>query len=80
VARVVVSLREEERQALVQLALVDLRLPQHQARFILRQEFERRGLLPLRALSSPGKAIGPPEAEPGTETDPSSRWPSCTGS
>ncbi len=45
-SRVVVTLPVEERDALVQLALAELRNPPEQARHILRQELARCGLLP----------------------------------
>ena len=45
-SRVVVTLRKDEREALVKLALAELRNPRDQARHILRQELQRRGLLP----------------------------------
>jgi plasmid stability protein len=44
--KVIVTLREDERKALVVLALSELRSPADQARHILRQELSRRGLLP----------------------------------
>jgi hypothetical protein len=45
-ARVVVTLGRIEQEALVKLALSEVRTPRDQARYILRQELERRGLLP----------------------------------
>ncbi len=43
--RVVVTLASEEREALVRLAVAELRYPTDQARFLLREGLERRGLL-----------------------------------
>lgn len=44
--KVIVTLLEDERKALVTLALSELRNPADEARHILRQELSRRGLLP----------------------------------
>ncbi len=44
-ARVTITLQEDERNALVELAVLELRDPREQAKFILRQELIRRGLL-----------------------------------
>ena len=43
--RVVLTIREDERRALIQLSIAELRQPRDQVRFILRQELERCGLL-----------------------------------
>jgi hypothetical protein len=48
-ARVVVSLGQDERDALVKLAGFELRNPRDQARHILRMELQGRGLLPTDA-------------------------------
>lgn len=45
-ARITVSLERCERAALMKLADIELRNPADQLRHILRQELERRGLLP----------------------------------
>lgn len=45
-SRVVVTLNSVEREALIKLAAVEIRTPRDQARYILRQELEQRGLLP----------------------------------
>ena len=45
VNRVVLILEQPEYSALLRVALKELRNPSDQARFILRQELERRGLL-----------------------------------
>ena len=44
-SRVVVTLREDEHDALIKLSLDELRTPRDQARHILRCELERLGLL-----------------------------------
>jgi hypothetical protein len=44
--RIVLTLDAREKGALNTLAKQELREPREQARFILRQELERRGLLP----------------------------------
>lgn len=46
-SRVVVTLCQDEHDALVRLALSELRNPRDQARHILRQELKRRGRLPV---------------------------------
>ena len=51
-SRVVIALCEDERDALVRLALLELRTPSDQIRFVLRAEFERRGLLVAQAGDS----------------------------
>lgn len=43
--RMTITLSEQERLALREMAKRDMRLPRDQVRFVLRQEFERRGLL-----------------------------------
>jgi hypothetical protein len=45
VNRVVLTLEQPEYNALLQAALKELRNPSDQARFILRQDLQRRGLL-----------------------------------
>ena len=51
-ARVILKLGERERNALEALAKREKRLPRAQAAFIIRQELERRGLLPARGTFS----------------------------
>lgn len=51
-ARITVTLREDERQALVAMAASELRDPRDQARAILREEMQRRGLLKGEIKSS----------------------------
>jgi hypothetical protein len=45
VSRVTVTLNSAEREALVKLAVAEMRTPRDQARRILRLELEQRGLL-----------------------------------
>lgn len=44
-SKIVVTLDPAERDALVSLAVAEVRIPREQARHILRQESDRRGLL-----------------------------------
>lgn len=44
-SRVFVPLGQDEKEALLKLAEIEFRQPVDQARFIIRQELERRGLL-----------------------------------
>ena len=44
--RMVITLDEQERRALRDLAAVEMRYPRDQVRLIVRQELARRGLLP----------------------------------
>ena len=44
-SRVVVTLCPVEREALINLALTEVRTPRDQARYIIRCELERRGFL-----------------------------------
>jgi hypothetical protein len=46
-SRVVVTLRQDEREALVHLAFSELRSPRDQLRHILRRELQQRGFLPV---------------------------------
>ncbi len=46
--RLTINLSQLERQALEKIATVELRDLRDQARFILRQEFERRGFLTVK--------------------------------
>ena len=45
-ARITIALEQCERAALMKLAQAELREPRDQARYIIRCELERRGLLP----------------------------------
>ena len=54
-AKIIVYLGEQERNALLQLAQRELRLPRAQAALIIRQELVRQGMLSLQS--------------PATETD-----------
>lgn len=49
--RISVPITTEEREALRALAKSELRDPREQVRFLLRQEFEKRGFLPTNANS-----------------------------
>lgn len=48
--RIVISLGKKERNALLKLAQTELRSPRDQARYVLRKEMERLGLLETDAL------------------------------
>ena len=48
-AKIIVYLGDQERNALLQLAQRELRLPRAQAALILRQERVRQGMLPMQA-------------------------------
>jgi hypothetical protein len=52
VIRLKLTLEQDEYSALLESALADLRNPSDQARFILRQELEKRGLLISKKSSS----------------------------
>ena len=47
-AKIIVYLGDQERNALLQLAQRELRLPRAQAALIIRQELVRQGMLPLQ--------------------------------
>jgi len=49
--RISILLSRDEEQALIQLALADLRVPNVEARFLLREELMRRGALKPRPVS-----------------------------
>ena len=49
-AKIIVYLGDQERNALLQLAQRELRLPRAQAALIIRQELVRQGMLPMQAL------------------------------
>ncbi|MGH2541785.1 MAG: hypothetical protein ACRDIB_03250 [Ardenticatenaceae bacterium] len=55
-SRVVVTLRPEEREALVRLAQAELRTPRDQASFLLRQALQRSGLFAAAPEQEPGAA------------------------
>ena len=59
-AKIIVYLGDQERNALLQLAQRELRLPRAQAALIIRQELVRQGMLPnLHPLSdSPSPCEG----------------------
>jgi hypothetical protein len=65
VNRIVLPLEQREYTALLEVAVKELRNPADQARFILRQELERRGLLPI--------ADGGRQAERAAEVAPCSQ-------
>ena len=48
-AKIIVYLGDQERNALLQLAQRELRLPRAQAALIIRQELVRQGMLPMKA-------------------------------
>jgi hypothetical protein len=50
-AKIIVYLGDQERNALLQLAQRELRLPRAQAALIIRQELVRQGMLPLQHLA-----------------------------
>ncbi|MCL4268395.1 MAG: hypothetical protein KJZ72_02570 [Anaerolineales bacterium] len=52
-AKIIVYLGDQERNALLQLAQRELRLPRAQAALIIRQELERQGMLPRPESQSP---------------------------
>jgi hypothetical protein len=52
-AKIIVYLGDQERNALLQLAQRELRLPRAQAALIIRQELERQGMLPKSETQSP---------------------------
>jgi len=56
--RLVIILNSQERSALGIIAKQELREPREQARFILREEFLRRGLLSSEAISDSMKQKG----------------------
>lgn len=47
-AKIIVYLGDQERNALLQLAQRELRLPRAQAALIIRQELVRQGMLPMQ--------------------------------
>ena len=47
-AKIIVYLGDQERNALLQLAQRELRLPRAQAALIIRQELVRQGMLPIQ--------------------------------
>jgi hypothetical protein len=55
VTRLKLPLEQEEYTALLKMAGDELRNPTDQARFILRQELERRGLLQLAPVATPAQ-------------------------
>ena len=62
-SRVFVPLCDDEKNALLKLAEIELRLPVDQARFIIRQELSRRGLLVIQADPSRVEASPIPTKE-----------------
>ena len=61
-AKIIVYLGDQERNALLQLAQRELRLPRAQAALIIRQELVRQGMLP--------QPTGIPESNTSLETQP----------
>ena len=50
--RIMITLRPDERDALVRVALAELRTPRDQARFIIRKEMEQLGMLEVSGRES----------------------------
>ena len=77
--RLKLPLEEEEYAALIETAAVELRSPADQVRYILRQDFERRGLLPAarqEPSASPEKRDGLDDGrDPGSSPRSASRNP-----
>ncbi len=63
-AKIIVYLGDQERNALLQLAQRELRLPRAQAALIIRQELVRQGMLPLQHPAT--EPASPHEAQTGT--------------
>ena len=59
-SRVTVTLCPAEREALVKLALTELRSPRDQVRYIIRRELEQLGLLPPADVSDATQAQARP--------------------
>lgn len=51
-AKIIVYLGDQERNALLQLAQRELRLPRAQAALIIRQELVRQGMLPVQPATT----------------------------
>jgi len=62
-ARITVTLGVREQEALLQLALAEMRNCRDQARFIIRHELERRGLLPPADRDQQPDTTEPPSPE-----------------
>jgi len=58
--RLTISLSRLEQQALETIAAIELRDMRDQARFILRQELERRGLLVIETQANPAPVTALP--------------------
>jgi len=61
-ARVMVTLYQDEREALITLAQQERRDPRQQAALCIRHELERRGLLPADAEREAGVVAGEVDA------------------
>lgn len=59
--KIIVYLAEQERNALLQLAQREMRVPRAQAALIIRQELRRLGMLPAPAVGSDQETIQPEE-------------------
>lgn len=59
--KIIVYLAEQERNALLQLAQREMRVPRAQAALIIRQELRRLGMLPAPAAASDEETIQPEE-------------------
>ena len=57
-AKIIVYLGDQERNALLQLAQREMRLPRAQAALIIRQELVRQGMLPIqRPIQDPTSTL-----------------------
>ncbi len=63
-SRLMITLAEDEAEALARAATKELRDPREQARFLLRQELVRQGWLKAEGNDSTGCANPEPSSEP----------------
>lgn len=59
--KIIVYLAEQERNALLQLAQREMRVPRAQAALMIRQELRRLGMLTVQPLGSDEETIEPQE-------------------
>jgi len=59
--KIIVYLAEQERNALLQLAQREMRVPRAQAALIIRQELRRLGMLPVQTTVSDEESNEPQE-------------------
>jgi hypothetical protein len=78
-AKVIIYLRDNERNALHELAQQEYRAPNAQAALIIRQELQRRGMIPAEVITAGIVSPSHPESAEHLPSIPAARTPKPSG-